>query len=166
MRRNKEIPLTQSQVALVDAEDFKWLSKAKWYAQWAPCTQSFYAHRKGSQHQQLRMHNVIWIHHNGLIPEGFTVDHADRDTLNDRLSNLRLATRSQQKQNQRMYGNNTSGYRGVHLRKDHQAWVAYIGVNRERLHLGTFTDPIEAARAYDAAAMLHFGAEFAQLNFP
>jgi hypothetical protein len=111
------------------------------------------------------MHNVIWEHHNGPTPDGFTVDHADRNSLNNQLSNLRLATRSQQGHNQRLRSTNTSGYRGVTWDKQMGKWQARIMVNGKRIHLGFYADPKEAALAYDAAAKIHYG-EFAVLNFP
>ena len=89
----KQIPLTRAQVAIVDDEDYEWLSEHKWYANWAPKTRSFYANRNvptGLEHprqRSLRMHNAIWQYHNGPAPEGLTVDHADRDSLNNCLSN-------------------------------------------------------------------------------
>jgi hypothetical protein len=166
------IPLTQGQVALVDDDDFGWLSKFRWYAHWAPSTQSFYAERHiptgltSPSQRTLLMHRVIWEHHNGPIPVGLTTDHIDRTSLNDRRSNLRLATRSQQKQNQGLYGNNTSGFRGVHFLKNSDKWTAYITIDKERIHLGTYASPADAARAYDEAALAYYDPTFAQLNFP
>lgn len=164
-----KIPLTQGQVATVDDEDFEWLSESRWHALWAPNSQSFYARRvvkvglTWDTRLTIRMHQAVWERHNGPIPDGLTIDHADRDTLNDRLSNLRLATRSQQKQNQGRYRNNTSGYRGVH--KHAGKWQARIPVDGTRISLGHFPTPVEAARAYDAAAKIHFDPDFVQLNF-
>ena len=161
------IPLTQAQVALIEDGDDDWLSDVKWCAQWAPSTQSFIAVSRGPRPERLtiRMHRVIWEHHNEPIPDGFTVDHINRDTLDNRLSNLRLATNSQQSQNQGLRSNNTSGYRGVCWDKRIGKWWARIQVDGKRMHLGHYDDPIDAALAYDAAAIEYFG-EFAVLNFP
>ena len=167
----KVIPLTQDQVALVDDEDYEWLSEFKWHAVWAPSTQSFYPQRsvppglEYSNKRLLPMHNAIWTQHNGPIPDGLTVDHKNRNTLEGRLSNLRLATRSQQKQNQGLHRNSTSGYRGVHWHRRDKKWSVSIQVDGKRIYLGYFTDKEDAARAYDVAARIHYG-EFAQLNFP
>lgn len=167
----KQIPLTQDQVALVPDDDHEWLSEPRWYAKWNSYTRSFYALRAvttetGLPRQRLiRMHNAIWEHHNGPIPDGFTVDHVGHDTLDNQLSNLRLATHSQQAQNRRLRSDNKSGYRGVHWHKATGKWTASIQVDGKRMHLGLFTDKDDAARAYDAAARIHHG-EFAQLNFP
>ena len=46
-----------------------------------------------------RIHRLIWVYHNGAIPEKLTVDHRDRDSTNNRIGNLRLATRAQQNSN-------------------------------------------------------------------
>ena len=167
----KVIPLTQDQVALVDDEDFEWLSESKWHAIWAPKTESFYAAHniptglKRPRQRRLQMHDAIWEHHYDPIPEGFTVDHADRASLNDRRSNLRLATYSQQSRNRRNLSSNTSGYRGVYRHKPSGGWRAQIKVDLKQIYLGTYDDPGDAARAYDAAAIQR-DPEFAQLNFP
>ena len=168
----KTISLTQSQVALVAGDDHEWLSLVKWFAHWATNTRSFYATRQvrtGLDHPKqryLQMHNAIWEHHNEPIPDGFTVDHINRNTLDNCLSNLRLATPSQQKQNQGLQRSNTSGYLGVTWHKSSGKWQARIGVDGKSVYLGLSDDRIEAALAHDAAARIHHDPAFAQLNFP
>ena len=166
------VPLTQGQVAFVDAGYHGWLSERKWYAHWDPHTKSFYAARmlpSTPEHPKRRtilMHNAIWEHHNGPIPDGFTVDHVNRDTLDNRLSELRLASYSQQGQNRGLRSSNTSGYRGVSWDKHSGKWRARIRLDGKEIYLGLFADEKEAARAYDAAARIHHDPAFAQLNFP
>lgn len=165
----KQIPLTQGQITVVDDEDFDWLSRTGWFAS-RHKTQSFYAVRnvgKSPNQRPLRMQNEIWVHYNGPVPEGFTVDHADRNTLDNRVSNLRLATLSQQAQNKRLLSSaNTSGYKGVSRHTQSGKWWARIRVGGKEISLGLYADLIEAARAYDEAARIHFDPAFAQLNFP
>lgn len=167
----KNIQLTQGQVALVADEAHDWLSRWRWYALWHPNTRSFRAVRSvttGLSHPRQRlvhMHRAVWEYYNGPIPDGSTVDHADRDSLNNCLSNLRLATDSQQGQNRRLRSDNTSGYRGVSWNKQFSKWRARITVDGKVILLGDFTDPLEAALARDAAARIYHG-EFAVLNFP
>lgn len=167
-----KISLTQDKLALVPDGDYGWLSAVRWYAARDLTTQSFYAQRNaptGRDHPRyrtLKMHNAIWEHHNGLIPAGRTVDHVNRDTLDNRLSNLRLATPSQQQQNKGLFKNNTSGHRGVGWHKGCEKWQARIGVDGKRIHLGYFDDKDDADRAYDDVAMVHHDRSFAQTNHP
>jgi hypothetical protein len=90
-------------------------------------------------------------------------DHIDGDPKNNTLENLRVATGSQNSVNRHVVASN-SGYRGVTFHKQSKKWVAAIKVNNKSIYLGLFLDPEEAARAYDAAARMHFG-EFAIPNF-
>jgi hypothetical protein len=90
------------------------------------------------------------------------VDHKDHDTLDNRRSNLRVSTRSQNSANQ-LKTRGTSKYKGVHKLKDR--WKAQIEVDGKKRYLGSFVREEEAARAYDAAAVEAFG-EFALINFP
>lgn len=62
-----------------------------------------------------------------------------------------------------LQSNNTSGYRGV--TRHGNKWRALIKVNKIDFHLGNFDDPIDAAKAYDEAALKHLGNK-ARLNFP
>lgn len=103
--------------------------------------------RLGYKGKRYQVHNVIWNLHYGIIPDGYTVDHIDRDSLNNKLSNLRLATAIEQNANRsehKMQTNNTSGHKGVHLYKRTQKWHARLFANGQAIHLGFF-DKLEDA---------------------
>jgi hypothetical protein len=59
--------------------------------------------------------------------------------------------------------NNSSGYKGVSFNNSSKKWRAQIWLNSKSYHLGLFIDPIDAARAYNEAALKYHG-EFAHLN--
>jgi len=108
-----------------------------------------------------RLHRVIL----GLTPSDPAVDHIDGNPLNNRRSNLRLATVSQNNANCKKRRTNKSGYKGVSFSKERQKWAAYIKYENKTYGLGRFDNVEDAARAYDRAAKEKFK-EFAQLNFP
>lgn len=95
---------------------------------------------------------------------GMIVDHINGDTFDNRRANLRFVTHQQNMANSKRRRHNTM-YKGVQIRCDGKKWVARIQVDRKMIHLGSFLTPEDAARAYDKAAILHFG-EYARLNFP
>jgi hypothetical protein len=162
----REILLTQGQVALVHENVYEWVSQFKWYASWSSDTQSFYAMRDPSKGQHLPMQTAVYAEFVGPVQAGYTVDHIDGDTLNnDHTSNLRLATASQQVQNRGLQANNTSGFKGVVWHSHAQKWWARIKIHGRVISLRYYTEAADAARAYDVAALEHFG-EFARLNFP
>jgi len=153
----KIIPLTQGKFAIVDAEDYNWLSRHKWCA--AKSRDTFYAHR-GSKGRLISMHRAIM-----RAPKGLICDHRNHNGLDNRKSNLRLCTNAQNQYNKSPKKDCSSRYKGVILRKDCKRWRAKIGLKRKRIHLGEFADEIKAALAYDDKATELFG-EFAYLNFP
>jgi hypothetical protein len=114
----------------------------------------------GSGHRAQR---VAWAIAFGARPSA-EVDHIDRDRVNNRLSNLREASRRENNLNTRSRSGTTSQYRGVKRRASAAKWIAQIQIDGRKEHLGTFADEAEAARAYDAAARLRHGA-YANLNF-
>lgn len=158
----KTIELTQNQAALVDDEDFEWLSRWKWYALWDNCTKSFYAARTAPRPDGKRRH--VYMHRSilGLGP-GELGDHKDRDSLNNQRFNLRRCTKSQNNANGKRQRNNTSGYKGVCWHKRHNKWYAGIRYQGKRIYLGAFKRVEDAACAYNDAARKYFG-EFASLN--
>ena len=158
----KEIELTQGQVALVDDEDFERINAYKWSAHWAAGTKSFYATRNSpwvnGKRKSIKMHRSVTS-----SPDGVHVDHINHDTLDNRRGNLRVCTGGQNQANCRTRADNTSGFKGVCWHRGVRKWHAYLMVTSKRLHLGYFTTALEAAIAYDRAALEAFG-EFALTN--
>lgn len=99
------------------------------------------------------------------VKDGMQVDHINGNKLDNRKENLREVTHQQNQWNKGLYKSNTSGYIGVSWRERDKKWRAQIKINKENRHLGFFDDPVEAARAYDKAAVEFFG-KYAYLNFP
>lgn len=157
-----QIALTQGQVAIVDDEDFDALNQFGWRAQWDPHTRGFYAVRSvpigGGKRATVLMHRVI----TGAA-KGTEVDHANQNTLDNRKANLRVCTASENARNRGKTARNTSGYKGVSFDKRTGKWDARIGLNGKRRHLGYFDTALEAAAAYDRAALEMHGT-FARHN--
>jgi hypothetical protein len=91
------------------------------------------------------------------------VDHQDGNGLNNRRGNIREAIGAGNKQNTALHSDSTSGYKGVSQKRNR--WRSRIFHNGKEIYLGSYVDAQEAARAYDRAALVHFG-DFARLNFP
>lgn len=92
------------------------------------------------------------------------VDHINQNKLDNRRNNLRLVTFNQNRHNCKAPKNNTSGYCGVTWHKLNGKWQSQVMVNNKNKYIGSFSDPLEAAIAYDKAA-LHHHKEFACTNF-
>lgn len=107
---------------------------------------------------------LAWFYVHGSWPLN-EIDHINQNSLDNRLSNLREATRGQNNQNTKRKKNNKSGYKGVCRDKRGRGdkWLAQIMANGKRVILGRFETPQEAYNAYCAAAKEHHG-EFARLS--
>ena len=92
------------------------------------------------------------------------VDHKDRNSLNNHISNLRWCSKRQNNQNRSKRKNTTSVYKGICFDKSKKKWCAQIKHNAQLIHLGCFSDETDAGRAYDRKAKELFR-EFAHLNF-
>jgi hypothetical protein len=151
-----EIPLTKGYVALVDDEDYALVSAHNWRARGSEDRSvGLYAHATICG-RDVRMHNLI------MSPgHGQRVDHRNGDGLdNRRIANLRTCSRLQNDQNKRKSA--ARRFKGPMLYRGR--WQAQICVGGRTRFLGLFKSEIVAARAYDIAALEHFG-EFANLNF-
>lgn len=154
----KKIPLTKGMEALVDDQDYKFLMQWDW--QYHSTDNGGYAVRTIRNPTK-----KIWMHHVVATRKGLVIksccDHIDRNGVNNRRDNLRLATSSQNGANR--FRKNKSGFRGVYWYPRYSKWSTQIRVEGKLHNLGYFTDKIEAAKAYNKAAEEHFG-EFAWLN--
>lgn len=164
---SKTIPLTRGQYAIVDDEDYERLSKMKWtylhkHGKSEGEGYGVHYYRVGSKVKAVQMHRLITD-----APAGMDVDHINGDGLDNRKSNLRVCTRSQNLRNQRVKSNKKgSRFKGVHrIPNPKNPFVASIYVSGRLRYLGVFHSEVAAALAYDDAAKIHYG-EFARLNFP
>lgn len=141
------IPLSGGKAfALIDATDLHLISERSWQFDTHGYAKS--ERTVNGRRQKLYMHRVIL----GACA-GEEVDHANRNRLDNRRANLRVADRTQQNANSSRRSDNTSGYRGVSFTSSN-AWGAWIGIRGKSTNLGTFADPVSAAKAYDDAARL------------
>lgn len=99
-----------------------------------------------------KAHNLAWLYVNGDWPKDF-LDHINRVRSDNRINNLREATRAQNGWNRKFNKNNTSGFKGVSYFKPLRKWRAAIDCNYERIHLGYFDKKEEAGAAYKEAAL-------------
>jgi hypothetical protein len=90
------------------------------------------------------------------------VDHKDRNTLNNVVSNLRFSTKSQNAMNSKVPTDNTSGYKGVSWKLDKKKWKAYLTLNGKQFHLGYFDKIEDAIEARIKGARSIFGEFFAE----
>jgi hypothetical protein len=98
-----------------------------------------------------RLHRLVWIYHNGDIPDEMIVDHIDGDKTNNRIENLRIATQNENMQNSKIRSNNTSGVKGVSWNKQIKKWRARIRICGKEFHVGYFHTKEEAEAAVIAA---------------
>ncbi len=155
------IELTSGSTSEIDDSD-SWVAKFRWNERRSPKEKTTYAVATVDG-KRVSLHRLIM----GLTDPKIQVDHRDRNGLNNKRSNLRIATKSQNMANRGPDKNNTSGFKGVHshTKKGYSFWRAEITVNRKRIALGQRVDKEKAARLYDEAAVKYFG-EFAVTNFP
>ena len=110
-------------------------------------------------------HHIAWLlHHGEWPPKGMMIDHINGNKSDNRICNLRLATRAQNLANARKKSSSSSPYKGVEYSRLpglKKKWLARISVDSRRISLGLYATPEEAREAYKAAAIKYFG-EFAR----
>ena len=161
-----KIELTLGKFAIVDADDFERVSEFKWcYNNWGTGYADRRQHIGYKDGKQIRkniyMHRFIM----GVEDSKVHVDHINHDTLDNRKSNLRLCTHVENMRNRKIQKGGSSKYKGVYKYSDNRVkpFKAKIQFNYKNIYLGTFATELEAAIAYNKAALHYFG-EFALLN--
>lgn len=151
-----EILLTKGKTVLIDIEDIEKVCQWNWSTQVhkAKNKENFYA-RRNDKGKHIMLHRFLMN-----APEGLEVDHKNGNGLDNRKSNLRLATKAQNNTNISRLKNNK--FRGVYSTK--KGYRVQICHQRKPIHLGYFNSEKEAATVYNNKAIELFG-EFAVLNF-
>lgn len=151
----KTIPLSRGMEVIVDDEDFEWLNQWKWCYSLGYARKSFY---KNGKKTTIGMHRLIL----GDV-DGKCVDHINGNKLDNRRENLRYCSLTENNRNLKTRKNNSSGYKGIYWHKKAAKWFCGIQVDKNHISLGLYTNLLDAAYAYNQAAIKYFG-EFASLN--
>ena len=154
--------MTKGKVALVDDSDFEWLMQWKWsYASTGYAVRMIRDFNEKGVKTTIcvRMHRVLLSAKDSNI----YVDHINRDKLDNRRSNLRLATNSENQLNTISWSTSTTGYKGVTKCKRLNRYRASITKDGRYISLGHYVKIEDAAYAYNLTAKKLFG-EFARLN--
>lgn len=150
------IALTQGQVTKVSTEDYEWLNGYNWCAVYDKKLRNYYVTR-GKRLSEggpgaTRMHVAI------VSPDkGYLVDHINRDTLDNRRTNLRQATKSQNQTNTKTPVTNTSGQKGVSFNKVWKKWVVRMHIDGKEQRLGVFASFDDAVNLYHVESIKHHG---------
>lgn len=154
------IKISKGKLACIDSQDYEEITKYKWNA--VKKGDHYYAvraHKRNGIQKQVYMHKVICP-----VEPPLWVDHINRNTLDNRRSNLRPCTRSQNFMNRnqkKLNGSRPSKYKGVVWTG--YKWNATVTKDRKKHSIGSFDTEEEAALVYNEMAKELFG-EFALLN--
>lgn len=149
-----EIELTRGLFAIVDDQHFAHLSQYKWHA--LKTKTKYYAVRTSWIKGQGRG-KMIYMHREIMKPEDhLSVDHINGNSLDNRISNMRVVTHSQNLKNLKVNARNKSGFKGVSFIKNDKKWLASIQVNGKSKSLGRYLTKEDAYKAYcDASKEFH-----------
>ena len=137
----------------IDAEDAERVQAHSWWVSSSPETDGrVLCFTTTINKKKVKLHRFIMG-----APPGQVVDHWDGNRLNNKKSNLRACSISQNSKNVKMSTHNKSGYRGVSWSKEVKKWRATISLECKQLHLGYFDSAEEASAAYEEAADLYYG---------
>lgn len=101
-------------------------------------------------YKRYKLHRLIWLWHHGNLPK--EIDHIDGDPSNNKIENLRPASRCENMRNTKIPVTNKSGYKGVSWHRHSNKWIATITVENKQIYLGLFDCIEQAHQAYCKAS--------------
>lgn len=146
-----------------DDEDHDLVMSRHWMLEKSNHTFYAYAQKSKGSSSTKRICQTWKFHREVMNASDDYVDHKDGNGLNNCKSNLRLCTQQQNLRNRRKCINNRCGYKGVSFHRQMGLYRARVSVDQKQVFYRYFKTAIDAARAYNEAAIRHFG-EFAKLN--
>tara|TARA_R110000765_G_C18627492_1_gene572477 strand:+ start:64 stop:594 length:531 start_codon:yes stop_codon:yes gene_type:complete len=111
----------------------------------------------GFNQTQYKAHRLAYYMYHGIDPRNNSIDHEDRNGLNNKINNLRLATCPENGRNRKFQRNNTSGVTGVCWLKKRKRWVAQIKINGKPMWVGSYVNKEDAMQARKEAEKKYFG---------
>ena len=148
------VPLTRGHYATIDAEDAPLVEGSNWCAM-SEKARMHYAVRtrllSNGEFQTIFMHRLIAQAYSGTI-----VDHVNHDPIDNRKTNLRLCSYTENGQNSRKKTPGKSNLKGVCWHNQKEKWFARITVNKKQIYLGLYDTEEEAHKAYcEASEQMH-----------
>jgi hypothetical protein len=145
---------------VLDDDDWENIKHLKWYI--SPLGYAV----SGNWNKETKNASHITMHRFIMCPaKGLEIDHINGNKLDNRRCNLRIVTHQQNMSNIKKKHKSKSIYKGLSWKTNENRWVVRVKFNYKEYYVGRFLDEIDAAHAYDFAALQLFG-EFANLNFP
>lgn len=149
IKDNYIIAITSNNIEfLIDAED-KWVLEN--YC-WSTNCDNYLVSKSRNEDKYVLLHRIILNCNDKRV-----VDHINGNTLDNRKSNLRIVTRTQNNMNKCIQSNNTSGVTGVYFENKSGRWYSQITVNDKTYNLGCFDNFEDAVAARKAAEEKYFG---------
>lgn len=157
----KTIQLTKGARAIVDNEDYDYLSQFHWHLHnQGYATRSHVYYRDGK-----KVNSKIYMHRDiTTVQQGYDIDHVNHNKLDNRRCNLRICTRSQNMLNSKKHKDAMSSkFKGIYYEKRRKHFVVRIRLNGRTEYIGSFQSETVAALAYNQAVQTYHQ-EFALLN--